>query len=415
MKISQREKFLLILVTCVLVGVLYYQFIFVKQQEKLAMLEGQLIEVQTRHDQVMSNIETLPQRQEKIKGLTASINERTSVYYPTLIQEEIILELNKMIEETGITANISFSPITVQSIQGLTAGKYDKQQSSLEPLVDEINELQSGNQKDSETESDQGASSDVVSSGDGGMSSASAEVLTVSLTFSGSYEVVKTFIDTIQNCNYNLVITNLSLSSQSETDVAGSLNLEFYGIPKLQKQDQLYLEWNLNNTYGKEMPFSTGAANGAHNTSIEDLMSLGVRVNDLMMVVRSSTSDMPSVTVGKANDETRGSYLFSDSSEVENVEIQLLQEGETYYYKYVVGEQSYPADTSKGVEFTPNGSTINIQVLSEERVTVSDASGVSLKILNQTDKAVDVEVKNDDATNPRITIAKEGSVNITNK
>lgn len=413
MKISQREKFLLILVSCILVVTLYSQFILVPQKEKLTALEGQLVEVQERHDQVMSNIATLPQRQENIKGLVASISERTSAYYPTLIQEKIILELNEIIEETGIIATLSFSPISSQTVQGLTAGEYSKPQSSLEPLVDELHGLQGSNQEDSELTSDQ--SSTTKETSQAGTSSASAEVLTVSMTFSGSYETVKTFIDTIQNWKYNLVITNLSLSPQSETDVAGSFNLEFYAVPKLKTQDQDYLEWTLNNTYGKEMPFSTDVANGAYSTSIEDLMSLGVRVNDLMMVVRSSTSDMPSVTVGKANDETRESYLFSDSSEIENVEIQLFQEGETYYYKYVVGEQTYPADTSKGVPFAPNGDQINIQILSEERVTVSDESGVNVKILNQTDKTVDIEIKNDDTVSPRVTIIKEGSVNITNK
>lgn len=410
MKISQREKYLLMVVGCVLVVVLYYQFVLTPQKEKVATLEGQLMEVQARYDQVMSNIATLPQRQEKIKGLTASISERTSAYYPTLIQEKIILELDEIIEKTGIKATFSFSTISAQTVQGLTAGEYVKPQSSLEPLVDEIKGLQSGSQQDSSTEANQDASNE----SNVGTSSASAEVLTVSMTFNGSYEVVKTFIDTIQNWKYNLVITNLSLNPQSETEVAGSFNLEFYGVPKLQNQDQAYLDWTLNNTYGKEMPFSTGVANGAYHTSIEELASLGIRVNDLMMVVRSSASDMPSVTVGQANDETRQSYLFSDSSEVESVEIQFSQEGETYYYKYFLGDQCYPIELAKGVEFTP-GNTINLQILSEERVTLSDNSGVAVKILNQTDKTVDVEIKNDDTVTPRVTILKDGSVNINNK
>lgn len=410
MKISQRERNLLILVGCILVGVLYYQFIYTSQKEKLEVAESNLMTVQTRHDQIMSNIATLEQRQEKIKVLTASITELTSVYYPTLIQEKIILELNEIIEETGITATFSFSPITAQSVQGLSAGQYLKPQSTLEPLVEELQGLQSSNQGIKESENAENSSTDNVST-----SSATAEVLTVSITFNGSYETVKAFIDTIQSWTYNLVITNLSLSPQSESEVAGSFNLEFYGIPKLQEQDHDYLQWTLENTYGKEMPFSTGVANGAYHTSLEELMELGVRVNDLMMVVRSTTSDMPTVTVGKANDEMRESYIFSDKAEIEEVEIQLLQEGETYYYKYSLGDQYYPQDSSQGIEFSPLSSTINIQILSEERMTVSDQSGVNVKIVNQTDKVVDVEIKNDDKITPRVTIIKDGQVTITNK
>lgn len=406
MKMSQREKYLLTIVGCILVGVLYYQFLYTSQKEKLELAKNQLFEVQARHDQVMSNIATLPKRQKDIKGLTASITERTSSYYPTLIQEKIILELNEIIEETGITASFSFSPITAQNVQPLSAGEYLSPQSTLEPLV---NELASINEEVEEAENDEMASGQNSEA-----SSATAEVLTVSMTFSGSYETIKTFIDMIQSWNYNLIITNLSLSPQTDNEVAGSFNLEFYGLPKLQLQDQDYLTWTLENTYGKEMPFSSGVADGAYHTTLEELMELGVRVNDLMMVVRSTTSDMPTVTVGKANDETRESYLFSESSEVENVEIQFLQKDDKYYYKYSLGDQAYPQNDQE-IEFSPLSSTINLQILSEERVTVSDQSGVNLKIINQTDKTVDVEIKNDDTVTPRIIIVKDGSININNK
>ena len=149
MKMSQREKYLLTIVGCILVGVLYYQFLYTSQKEKLELAKNELMEVQARHDQVMSNIATLPKRQEDIKGLTASITERTSSYYPTLIQEKIILELNEIIEETGITASFSFSPITAQNVQPLSAGEYLAPQSTLEPLV---NELASINQEVEEAE-----------------------------------------------------------------------------------------------------------------------------------------------------------------------------------------------------------------------------------------------------------------------
>ena len=411
MKISQREKYLLMVVGCVLVVVLYYQFVLTPQKEKVATLEGQLMEVQARYDQVMSNIATLPQRQEKIKGLTASISERTSAYYPTLIQEKIILELDEIIEKTGIKATFSFSTISAQTGQGLTAGEYVKPQSSLEPLVDEIKGLQSGNQQDSSTEADQDASNE----SNVGTSSASAEVLMVSMTFNGSYEVVKTFIDTIQNWKYNLVITNLSLSPQSETEVAGSFNLEFYGVPKLQNQDQAYLDWTLNNTYGKEMPFSTGVANGAYNTMIEELLSSGVKIYDFMMVVRSSVSDLPAVTIGKALDESRESYLFADQNEIEPVVITLSQKEGVYYYRYETSEGSYPTTTDV-IEFIPSNGTIDFQIISEPRQAASDLSGVSLKVINHTDLVVNIEVQDDDSINPRISVLSEGfTVNVTKK
>ena len=65
MKMSQREKYLLTIVGCILVGVLYYQFLYTSQKEKLELAKNELMEVQARHDQVMSNIATLPKRQRR--------------------------------------------------------------------------------------------------------------------------------------------------------------------------------------------------------------------------------------------------------------------------------------------------------------------------------------------------------------
>ena len=58
---------------------------------------------------------------------------------------------------------------------------------------------------------------------------------------------------------------------------------------------------------------------------IEELLSSGVKIYDFMMVVRSSVSDLPAVTIGKALDESRESYLFVYQNEIEPVVITLSQ------------------------------------------------------------------------------------------
>ncbi len=63
MKISQREKYLLTLIGCLLVGVVYYQFIYVPHQDTIATKEAELQETQIRYDEVMRNIATLEERQ----------------------------------------------------------------------------------------------------------------------------------------------------------------------------------------------------------------------------------------------------------------------------------------------------------------------------------------------------------------
>ena len=421
MKISQREKYLLTLIGCVLVGVLYYQFMYVPQQEKLAQKELELQDTQIRYDEVMQNIATLEARQEKIKGISANVNELTYDYYPTLIQERLILELDDLIKESDVTATLSFSPITSAAVAPLTAPGAIKPESSLKPFVDEYDVLtqEGATSSDKEVEDSKNpqeeapeASTDTEESTTG----ATAEILTVGVTFNGSYENVKAFIDEIQAHRYNIIITNLSLSPQTEKEVAGSMNLEFYGVPKLNEQDQAYLEWTLEGDYGKEYPFSTGAATGAYSESENDLLSLGIRVNDLMMVVRSNTSDLPNVTIGQSNDESLESYVYSDKEGNEKVDIYFVEEDGAYYFRYNTSEGEYPEGMSKGQVFKPKQETINLQILSEPRVAATDDTAVTVTIHNQTELTVDVQIKNDDAENPRVTVKTEGNaVNVTKK
>ena len=406
MKMSQREKNLLIIVSCVLVAVLYFQFIFVPKQDEIAQLENELFDVQTRYDQVMQNINSLQSRKEKIKKITASISENTSALYPTLIQEKFILALDELINETGVMATIGFSQISAQAVQPFTGGTYESPQSSLSSLANEYADLTTD-----ETVMEESVKNDSLVT-----SNSTVEVMSIGLSFTGTYEVVKAFIDAIQSWEYNLVLSNLSLTPLNENEVSGSTTLEFYAVPKLSDQDQEYLEWTLENTYGKELPFSSGAASGAYSSTMEQLLASGVKVYDFMMLVRSSASDLPAVTIGKALDESRESYLFTDKNEVEPVTITFKQEGEKYYYRYETSEGGYPSNEELGIEFTPVNETIEMQIMSESRVEATDQVGVQLKVINETDLVVNIDIKDDDTVAPRLSVNSEGfTVNVKNK
>ncbi len=410
MKINQREKYLLALTGCVLIAIVYYQFVYVSQVEKIAQQEVELQDMQIRYEEVMQNIATLEERQEKIKGLSARINDITYDYYPELIQEKLILELNEFIQESDLNATLTFSQLSASAVESLNAPGAKIPQSSLKPYVDRYEELISG--EDATLEEDVDPSEELE---DLLLSLVTAQVLNVGVTFTGAYENVKAFIDEIQTYRYNVVMTDLALSPQTKSDVAGSMTLEFYGIPKLSVQDQAYLEWTLEGDYGKEYPFSTGPATGAYSEDINDLLELGVRVNDFLMVARSNTSDLPNVTVGQANDETLESYLYSDK-ENEEVEIRLLEEDGKYYFYYSTSEGAYPESVATAQVFIPKQETINVQILSEARVNDTDNTSVTVTIFNETELTVDVQVKNDDVKNPRVSIKTEGNaVNVTQK
>lgn len=303
-------------------------------------------------------------------------------------------------------ATIGFSQISAQAVQPFTGGTYESPQSSLSSLANEYADLTTD-----ETVMEESVKNDSLVT-----SNSTVEVMSIGLSFTGTYEVVKAFIDAIQSWEYNLVLSNLSLTPLNENEVSGSTTLEFYAVPKLSDQDQEYLEWTLENTYGKELPFSSGAASGAYSSTMEQLLASGVKVYDFMMLVRSSASDLPAVTIGKALDESRESYLFTDKNEVEPVTITFKQEGEKYYYRYETSEGGYPSNEELGIEFTPVNETIEMQIMSESRVEATNQVGVQLKVINETDLVVNIDIKDDDTVAPRLSVNSEGfTVNVKNK
>lgn len=408
MNISKREKYLIGILLAVLICFVYYQFIYVKQVEKLNNKRAEKNQVEQRYNEVMVAIANLDSKEESLKILKATVLDKSKRLYPTIMQEKIIIELDKLLTDSGLKGNIAFSPIEVAAVEKIMSPEVQKTESSLKALVDEYNGSTS-NEATSNGDKQQ-SHSDVSENG------ATSEQLKVAINFSGKYEVLKSFIASVQNYERKVVITNISISSKSQEELTGVMNLEFHAVPKLSDEDMEYLIWTLNNVYGKEVLFSNGAASGAYASTIEE-QSNEKDVNDFVMMIRSSTSELPTVTIGKAKDDSRESYIYSDKDKIEEVEIAFDEIDGKTYYKYKTSSSYYPKDSSsQGKEFTSKSKDIVFEILSEKRSGTSDNSGIKLKVINNTEKNVEIIVKDDDTSNPRVTVTSEGhTVNVTKK
>ncbi len=408
MNISKREKYLIGILLAVLVCFVYYQFIYVKQVEKLNNKRAEKNQVEQRYNEVMAAIANLDSKEESLKILKATVLDKSKRLYPTIMQEKIIIELDKLLTDSGLKGNIAFSPIEVAAVEKMMSPEVQKTESSLKALVDEYNGSTS-NEATSNGDKQQ-SHSNVSENG------ATSEQLKVAINFSGKYEVLKSFIASVQNYERKVVITNISISSKSQEELTGVMNLEFHAVPKLSDEDMEYLIWTLNNVYGKEVLFSNGAASGAYASTIEG-QSNEKDVNDFVMMLRSSTSELPTVTIGKAKDDSRESYIYSDKDKIEEVEIVFDEIDGKTYYKYKTTSSYYPKDSSsQGKEFTSKSKDIVFEILSEKRSGTSDNSGIKLKVINNTEKNVEIIVKDDDTSNPRVTVTSEGhTVNVTKK
>ena len=214
MKISKKEKYLLGVLGTILVSVLYYQFIYTPQVEKLENLKAIKLEKEAKYDEIIETIKTLEQRKGKIKSLNQQIIDRANPLYPEIIQENLILEIDKLLTDSKLKGTISFSGITVGQVEALSSGVNSNLQTSFDSIVNEYNnnfksesvesELVEENQEIKDSNgineeniinesvsegSTRGENSAIISSGD-----ATTEQIKVSLNFNGKYTSLKDFI-----------------------------------------------------------------------------------------------------------------------------------------------------------------------------------------------------------------------------
>lgn len=421
MKISKREKYLLGILGTLIIIFAYYQFIYTKQVEKLNEKRAEKSSVEEQYNKVLNAIKSLDIKEEEVKTLKISAIEKSKVLYPIIIQEKIIIEIDKLLNDSGLTGNIAFSPIEVAEVEELKSEEIIKAESSLKEFVNEYEGNSNTSLEKDDSSSTEGTNNSEANSETNNTTiegeKATSEQLKVAINFSGSYENLKSFIKSIEDYERKIVITNINISAKSQEELTGVLSLEFHGVPKLAGEDEEYLKWTLNNVYGKDVLFSSGSASGAYTNTIEE-QSTEKDSNDFVMMLKSSLSELPTVTLGKAKDDLTESYIYSDNEKFEDVEITFEEADGKTYFKYKTSSSYYPKEnTSVGKEFTPKTSDIVLEILSEKRSGTSDNSGINLSVINNTSKKVEIIIKNDDTSNPRVSVTSKGSntVNITKK
>jgi len=410
MKISKRENFLLGILIALLIIFAYYQFIYTNQVEKLNKKREEKTQIEEKYNGVMKDIGNLDNIEEDLKALKVSISDKAEKLYPIIMQEKIIIEIDKLLNDSKLSGNIAFSPIEVSVVESMKAEEIEKAESSLKELVDEYegDEASSGKSTNNEVdgESTESSSENIATS----------EQLKIAINFNGSYENLKNFISAVEKYDRKIVITNISITANSQDNLSGVMNLEFHAVPKLSGEDEEYLEWTLKNVYGKDILFSSSEATGAYSSTIEE-QNNEEDLKDFVMMLRTPSSELPTLTMGKAKDDLRESYIYSDNEKTEEVEITFDEIDGKTYFKYNTSSSYYPKDESSyGKEFTPKSKDIVVEILSENRNGDSDNSGIKLSIINNTSKNVEVIIEDDDTFNPRVSVISKGNtVNITKK
>lgn len=272
MSLSKREQVLLSIL--LIIGILAggYYLIFLPMMETLTAAQSRQTELQTEYDTVSAEMKNFDKLQADATALYDAVNERTKKYYPSIIQEQIILTLNQLYTDSAVkVVNESFAfDYAVDVPRQAGAGQGEVVVPTLLAASDSYKAIEAGQPTEpaapakEKSEEEQKAYEASLKSVNG---------LGVTIEFSAPYANVIDLVDRIEKLNRTIQINsiNLSLSTdeQTITDAAGNvvvvpqtqplltgtIDLVFHAIPKLVDQDGTYVEWTLPPDTGKTDPF----------------------------------------------------------------------------------------------------------------------------------------------------------------
>ncbi|HBB9210903.1 TPA: type 4a pilus biogenesis protein PilO [Escherichia coli] len=415
MKVSKREKFLLGVLVLIIICTAYYKLVYERQYAKLQEIKQEESELNKKYNEMLSNINTITKNKSDIKILKDSIGSKSMLLYPKIYQDRIIIELNKLLNDAGIKGSLTFSEVTVSPIEAYFSEVADpKEQASLEQVVEESSKEKTKEDVEEKLEETKDLGEEQATKSDKGESTGNkVEQMKVAVSFNGTYKNVAKFVKLISEYERILAMPNINITASGNDEVSGTLDLEFYSIPKINPyEDSKYLKWTFDEEYGKENPFLEG-----NQSSMASRTSEGNNYV-LIMALKGVNSDLPSLTLGKENDLTRESYIYNDENKKVDVEIEVNKEGGKYYIKYKTEKSSYPSDYSKnGIELrNVDEENINIAIYSSKRIGIDDKVGANIKVINNAnDKKVSLTIIDDDKTSPRVQITPEGKVEYVNK
>ena len=402
MKINKREKTLLFVLALGVVGFGYYKVVWDYQYNKLKDLKSKELKVKQEYNDDVKMVNSIEPNKEEINIFNSEIQNLTSGFYSNISQPNIILELNNLMNDTNVKGTMSFSEIKTMPVMDKQEGdsssksENDENKNQIQGIVNDYNNITDKKKNEDKKNKKQEEIYNL-------------NQMTVSLSVNGTYDNVMKFMKSIEENPKHINILNFNLSAQTDGNVSANMNIQLVAIPKIDASKEEFT--TADDKYGKENPFS-GASVAGTGTIENELENSKVK-NDFLMTVRPINSDLPTIVLGKSGDKDKKTYLNNDENSVSNIEMYISGDNGKYYYKYKVEGKSYPTKfEGNGEEFKPNGNDINFEIFSEKRVNKDDKSGANIKIVNSSDKEVNLIINKDDEKSPRVNVTTEGKVKV---
>ncbi|MBU3147018.1 hypothetical protein, partial [Clostridium sp. CF012] len=325
MKVTKREQVLIGVLLIVLLCYGFYNFVYMKQNQKITELKASKDSYSQKWNLAKSKITSENERKEQYKNLNSKIFNATGMLFPSLEQEKIIVVLDKMIKDSNLQADVlAFSEVNsgnnlVDTTK--TVNNEDKNKNTTNELDKLVNDF-NGTSKNETTSTASKSANDSRIIG--------AYKMEVTLKFKGVYDELISFIEQVEDYDKKIIIKSITLTGAEGSGVSGNLILEFYGVPKLNNNDDF--KWNYKKPIGSENPFFQSPTTSLINNEItakngdktvakdESTVANDDSKSDFVLYAKPKTSDLHTVTIEKGKDDSKKSYIYVDNEGVELVD-----------------------------------------------------------------------------------------------
>ncbi|ACL76736.1 hypothetical protein [Ruminiclostridium cellulolyticum] len=458
MKLTQRDKKLLIVLGVVIFTVVFLKFLMLPKLGSISQLKTDIAILNDSYAVNMAYKAKVKRIDGDIKILSKKLGDLREIYPPSIDSDELLVLMMNLTSEAGLEVkSISFG-----DIGGMDGTKADskadpeseskdttqKEEGTPDAKVDNISENGDGSKLGNGILSDirnyfylWGLKSKKNSVVDDAVPDGNSYGVSVKLEATGDNEQIKAYFDKLSKLKNKAICKAVSISpsqngGQNDKDRKNlKLNAEivFYGIMDKGAGDYYMLEdgkWAPIPANGKKDIFKSysgfsvlGQSGHTQNTGINDTKnSVEDKAKSQLDEIIPGTYDFsvvashfggglaPSVSINcknPASSENSFSVVYGDNKGTENAEIFIEQKNGKYYCKFKTDHESYPdRQYSQTMEFIPVGEDLKLVIISSERQDENDQSGIKLNIINNSDKQFVYQIFMDDSDLPRVEIGK---------
>lgn len=323
---------------------------------------------------------------DKLKSQDADLDKKLETaqasvpdYYS---QEEIVSSVNAISAQSGIeVTGINFGGVETKSREMFIASLSGK---TAQPAA---------SQTPSASQTQQGA----VPAADTAPSVTSEAV---TLNISGNYANLMSFLTGFEASPRKVFFESTAVNADDKGKLTGSLKMLVFGYGKPAKGYPGYL-YDTPAASGRSDPFAptAGVAGGeaaAANTSAAP---------DFYIILNTFDDNDNKLQMGRY--PISATQIASDDNDTVKASLNISGAGAEISYSYTLDGNKYSGTLNQ------SGGAVQVSILSRPRKGAQDKVGVKLDVKNETNKTVQITVKNDDPTSPRFNLgATTGSVKV---